>query len=388
MAKKKKKKEPKVEKVFDSKTEERAEVANVEDQLAAEGSSNIDDFLGVEEETPKDNLTEKQRAKLEKLNNVKNKISKILQSSNIEIVDENFDDDYESGSGAVSDEQAQQDYDSLKAMFGGKDKNKNSEVTLTIDDFDYSYIGQYLEEYDLMHMKNIKRVKIQRKKNPKLKKFLIAASVVLAIAGGAVAAFFVTRKTPVVLESVVLNQTSRSYYTNEEFDETGLYFIAQYSDGSTKKVKLEQTHFNSELSTGKFERIGEEKKEIIFVNNGTANLVFSYQGFNVNYEVTVKKKTEVGMKVIYSKDGIFNIQPGGLITEDLLRIFIKYEGIGDGYLKYSKSSNVTIFVDGAKCNQTEDGYVVENGTTSASQIVVRYLSYEIVLDSSTEILDV
>lgn len=381
-----KKKEPKVEKVFKGKDDENAEVKlDVVETEDVSSGSDIDDFLGVEE-APEEKLSEKQKNKLEKINAVKSKISKILQSSNIEIIDENFDDEYESSDkpGAIS----QEDFDSLKSQYGAGKDGKKAEVTLTIDDFDYTYVGQYLEEYDLMHMKNIKRVKIQRKKNPKLKKLLIAASVVLAIAGGAVAAFFVTRKTPVVLESVILNQTSRSYYTNEEFDETGLYFIAQYSDGSTKKVKLEQTHFNSELSTGKFERIGEEKKEIVFVNNGTANLVFSYQGFNVNYEVTIKKKTEVGMKVIYSKDGIFNIQPGGLITEDLLRIFIKYEGIGDGYLKYSKSSNVTIFVDGAKCNQTEDGYVVENGTTSASQIVVRYLSYEIILDSSTEILDV
>lgn len=381
-----KKKEPKVEKVFKGKDDENAEVKlDVVETEDVSSGSDIDDFLGVEE-APEEKLSEKQKNKLEKINAVKSKISKILQSSNIEIIDENFDDEYESSDkpGAIS----QEDFDSLKSQYGAGKDGKKAEVTLTIDDFDYTYVGQYLEEYDLMHMKNIKRVKIQRKKNPKLKKLLIAASVVLAIAGGAVAAFFVTRKTPVVLESVILNQTSRSYYTNEEFDETGLYFIAQYSDGSTKKVKLEQTHFNSELSTGKFERIGEEKKEIVFVNNGTANLVFSYQGFNVNYEVTIKKKTEVGMKVIYSKEGIFNIQPGGLITEDLLRIFIKYEGIGDGYLKYSKSSNVTIFVDGAKCNQTEDGYVVENGTTSASQIVVRYLSYEIILDSSTEILDV
>ena len=381
-----KKKEPKVEKVFKGKDDENAEVKlDVVETEDFSSGSDIDDFLGVEE-APEEKLSEKQKNKLEKINAVKSKISKILQSSNIEIIDENFDDEYESSDkpGAIS----QEDFDSLKSQYGAGKDGKKAEVTLTIDDFDYTYVGQYLEEYDLMHMKNIKRVKIQRKKNPKLKKLLIAASVVLAIAGGAVAAFFVTRKTPVVLESVILNQTSRSYYTNEEFDETGLYFIAQYSDGSTKKVKLEQTHFNSELSTGKFERIGEEKKEIVFVNNGTANLVFSYQGFNVNYEVTIKKKTEVGMKVIYSKEGIFNIQPGGLITEDLLRIFIKYEGIGDGYLKYSKSSNVTIFVDGAKCNQTEDGYVVENGTTSASQIVVRYLSYEIILDSSTEILDV
>ena len=381
-----KKKEPKVEKVFKGKEDENAEVKlDIVETEDISSGSDVDDFLGVEE-APEEKLSEKQKYKLEKINAVKSKISKILQSSNIEIVDENFDDEYESSDkpGAIS----QEDFDSLKSQYGAGKDGKKAEVTLTIDDFDYTYVGQYLEEYDLMHMKNIKRVKIQRKKNPKLKKFLIAASVVLAIAGGAVAAFFVTRKTPVYLESVVLNQTSRSYYTDEEFDETGLYFIAQYSDGTIKRVKLEQTHFNSELSTGKFERTGEEKKDIVFVNNGTANLVFSYQGFNVNYEVTVKKKTETGLKVFYA-DGIFKIQAGGvLIPRELIWVFVKYEGIGEGYMEHSANNGVSIYVDGAKCEQTADGYIVENGTTSASQILIKYGSYELLLDNTLEMVEV
>ena len=55
-----------------------------------------------------------------------------------------------------------------------------------------------------------------------------------------------------------------------------------------------------------------------------------------------------------------------MISEDLLRLFVKYEGIGEGYLKYSKGSGVAVYVDGAKCNQTDAGYVVENGTTDFS----------------------
>lgn len=380
-----KKKEPKVEKVFKNE-DEKTDVQIDEVETEEISGSNIDDFLGVEE-APEEKLSDKQKNKLEKINAVKSKISKILQSSNIEIVDENFDDDYESSDapGVIS----QEDYDSLKSQYGagGKD-GKKKEVTLTIDDFDYTYVGQYLEEYDLMHMKNIKRVKIQKKKNPKLKKFLIAASVVLAIAGGAVAAFFFTKKTPVFLESVTLNQTSRSYYTDQSFDETGLYFIAQYSDGTIKRVKLEQTHFNSELSTGKFERLGEEKKEIVFVNNGTANLVFSYEGFNVNYEVTVKKKTETGLKAIYN-EGIFKIQAGGvLIPRDLIWIFVKYEGIGEGYLGHSANNGISIYVDGAKCEQNKDGYIVQNGTTTGSQIIVKYGAYELILDNSTDMVEV
>ena len=60
----KKKKEPKIEKVFDNKNDAQPEDA----KKPEETSSNVDDFLG--KETPEDHLTEKQKAKLEKINNV------------------------------------------------------------------------------------------------------------------------------------------------------------------------------------------------------------------------------------------------------------------------------------------------------------------------------
>lgn len=381
---KKKKKEPKVEKVFKDKKDDNAEV--LEEKPAEEVvKSDVDDFLGVQEEAPEDKLTEKQKKKLEKINSVKNKISKILQSSNIEIVDENFDDDYESsdGPGAIS----QEDFDSLKSMYGGKEKGKSNEVTLTIDDFDYTYIGQYLEEYDLMHMKNIKRVKIQSKKSPKLRKFLIISSLVIVIAVGAVLGFLFTREKPVYLKSVSLNQTSRAYYVDEKFDYTGLYFLAEYSDGSIQKVKLKSEHFNNNLSTGKIEKVGEEYQDIVFVNNGTANLVFSYQGFDVGYEVTIKKKTDIGLTAIYS-NGIFNISTSGLITSDHLKVFVNYGELGKEYLEYSAQTSVSVFVDGVKCTQTTDGYIVESGTTDISTIVVKYLGYELELDNTKHLVEI
>ncbi len=388
---KKKKKEPKVEKVFKSKDEEAEKVSEVVEEKPAEedaSANNVDVFLNAdnENETPEDDgLTEKQRHKIEKINAVKSKISKILQSSNIEIVDENFDDDYESSDapGAIS----QEDYDSLKSMYGGKDKGKGNDVTLTIDDFDYTYIGQYLEEYDLMHMKNIKRVKIQRKRSPKMKKFLLAASLVVIIAVGSVLAFLFTRKTPVYLKSVSLNQTERSYYIDERFDYTGLYFLAEYSDGEIKKVKLENTHFNNNLSTGKIERVGEENEHIVFVNNGTANLVFSYEGFNVDYEVTVKRKTDTGLSAIYSS-GIFNVSANGYITEDLLKVFVNYGELGKEHVKYTATNGVSVLVDGVSCVKTSDGFKVVAGTASAHSIIVRYLSYELILDSSKIMVEV
>ena len=373
--KKKNKKEPKVEKVFESQTEE---TASEENNQSEELSSNVDDFLGKIEESPEDKLTEKQRNKLEKLNSVKSKISKILQSSNIEIVDENFDDEYESGSGDGADGQSQQDYDSLKALFGGKDKNKSTEVTLTIDDFDYTYIGQYLEEYDLMHMKNIKKVKIQRKKSPKLRKFLLISSIILVVAIGGVCAFLFTRKKPVYLKNVTLNQTERTYYFNDKFDYTGLYFIAEYSDGSIEKIKLETSHFNNDLST-RIERAGENNEEIVFAYNNTAHLVFTYQGFNVNYDVKVAKKAELGIHALYTS-GLFGIDSNGFITNDYLDFYIEYEDVGVEVAEFN--ANFVVIVDEVECTYTKDGFKVANGTNVDSKIEIRYGTFSIVLDKS------
>ena len=137
---KKKKKQPKVEKAIKGSSEEEQvlDAENKTDELVDKNQAAIDDFLG-QEETPQDDfLTEKQRIKVEKLNSVKSKISQILKSQNIEIVDENIGDEYEMEGAGESEAKSQQDYDSLKALFGDKDKGKSQELTLTIDDFDYT----------------------------------------------------------------------------------------------------------------------------------------------------------------------------------------------------------------------------------------------------------
>ena len=373
----KKKKEPKVEKVFESKKEtEATEEVKQSDEI----KSDVDDILG--KETPEDHLTERQKNKLEKLNNVKHKISKILQSQNIEIVDENFDDDYDYSSADNVDGQSQQDYDSLKAMFGGKDKNKKQEVTLTIDDFDYMYVGQYLEEYDLMHMKNIKKVRIQKKRSPKLRKFLIISAMVVVAAIGGVLGFFLTRKVPVYLKAVTLNQSERQYNVDDAFDDTGLYFIAEYSDGTIKRVKLDLSYFNSDLSTGRFDRKTDENTdEIIFVNNGTANLVFSYEGFNVDYKVVIERSVEKGLSAVFAK-GIYEIPEGGYITNKVLQIFMEYD---QGLRKVEFSNSVQVYVGEERCsyNEANKGFRVARGTTELSIIKIKVGNFETTLDINT-----
>lgn len=378
---KKKKKEPKVEKVFDDKSEQVESSSQEENLNETEQTSDVDDILG--EKTPEDNLTESQRKKLEKLNNVKNKISKILKSSNIEIIDENFDDEYDYGTADTRDGQSQQDYDSLKALYGGKDKNKKDELTLTIDDFDYTYIGQYLEEYDLMHMKNIKKVKIQKKRNPKLKKFLIISSVVLVVALGAVLGFLFTREEPVYLKAVTLSQKERVYNINGIFEDTGLFYYAEYSDGTIKKVKLEMSHFNSELSTGKFVKTGENNEDIMFENVGTANLVFTYEGFNVTYVVTVTRKNETGIQAVYNSK-IFNLNNGDVITtDDMLWFFIEYEGDTEHPVYTDLSKSLVIIIDETEytyqTGQT-NGYRITGGSNTSSTIKIRYGNFEKTLE--------
>ena len=166
MAGKKKKKEPKVEKVFDSSSgEEQSSVAENTpgsdvDEAKNKTSEDLNDFFGIqEEEEEESNLTPAQKEQIEKLNAVKSKISKILQSQNIEIIDENIGDEYESVN--ATKEFNQQDYDALNTGFAAK--NKTKELTLTIDEFDYTYVGQYLEEFDLMHIKSIKKIRLQKK---------------------------------------------------------------------------------------------------------------------------------------------------------------------------------------------------------------------------------
>ena len=360
--KKKGKKQPKVEQVFESKTEEQPM------DIPESTGDDIKDFLGIEE-YPDDNLTDTQRKKKEKLDTVKSKISKILQSQNIEIVDENFGDEYEKDTIETS-EKSEADYDELKSLFGEDKKSKKQELTLTIDDFDYTYIGQYLEEYDLTRMKNIKRVKLIRKKNPKLKKFLIAASIVLVLAGGGVLAFFLTRETPVYLKSVTLNQTERSYYLDQRFDYTGLYFIAEYSDGRKENIELTNAHLNKHL-TSKVEWVGDDKQDIEFGTVGSANLFFTYNGFNVEYVVNVVRKEEKGFSVIYSED-IFNLSSGEYITADMLQLIVKYATYGKEFVSLGEvNATHKISIDGHLCEfNSERGFKVTTNITSTSIIKI------------------
>ena len=389
----KKKKEPKVEKVFNEKTEKeetsQEETKNLEEtENKTQHETGLEEFESNEPQQEDDGLTDIQRQKYEKLGNVKDKISKILKSSNVEIVDENIGDEYDLDYATDNVKQQQQDYDSLKALFGTKEKTKSQELTLTIDDFDYTYVGQYIDEYDLMHMKGIKKVHLQRKYPKHLKKFLIAACVIIVAGLGGFLGYYFTRETPVYLRSVALNQTENSYYIYDNFDYTGLYIIAEYSNGVRQYIPL-----SSEYLVDIIGRVERNDGDIQFTGGSLAELTFSYQGFTVEYSVNILEKIQEGVVAIYSP-GFFNLNSGEYVTDDYIKIMCDYGDYGQELLDLS-SSSLEFYVDGTRCeyqvnpeNRDEAGFLLTRDITQSSTILIVYQSVrlEFTYDSASNLV--
>ncbi len=336
----KKKKEPKVEQVFNSSDEKNNQDQNNEDLEKLNLNKNAIDEN--DNGSDSEDLSKFQIDKLEKLDEVKSKISKILQSADVEIVDENFGDEYETGDGSDSDKKKQQDYDELKALFGEGDKNKKKELTLTIDDFDYTYVGQYVDEFDLLHAKSIKKLKMHRKHSKLMKRLLIAASVLVVVAVGIIVSIVLTRETPIYLKSVKLNQTESEYYVYDHFNYTGLYFLAEYSDGTTQRIKLDKSHLTNIVGLYDLD----SQNNVQFRAGGNkAVLTFAYQGFSIDYTVNIKEKTESGIYAEYTS-GLFNLKAGDIISKDYIRLAITYADFGDEFLDIS---NFKIYIN-------ENGY--------------------------------
>ena len=379
-----KKKEPKVEKVFDNTSNQ--ETDNLEQTDVFENTENMTDdeklILGVEdkkEEIKKEDLSDSQKRQMEQLGSVKDKISKILKSSNIEIIDENIGDEYEDEESSTK-EKSEEDYDALRALFAGND-DKNKELTLTIDDFDYTYTGRYLDEFDMMHLRNIKRIRLQNKHAKLIKKISLIASIVLFVIGGALAAFFLTREQPVYLKSISLNQQEAVYYINDYFDYSGLYILAEYSNGVKEQVKLSPTHLKDMIGN-----IVQNGDTIQFTGTAPAQLTFSYGGINVNYNVSVENRREVGIAAIYS-DGLFNLSQDDYINSDNLKLLHKYSNFNSTYFNYD-NTNVKIYINGVACSydSTKNAFLASASTkpdmpgeNSTARIIVVYGEYQLIL---------
>ena len=362
----KKKKEPKVEQIFASSEDEKSTAAtgeNVsENDLELAAGENPENKS--KNDNAKDKISSKQVEKQEKLDKVKDKISKILQSSNVEIVDENFDDDYETDS--TDDEtKKQQDYDELKALFGDN-KNRKKELTLTIDEFDYTYVGQYVDEYDLQHSKSIKKIKLHKKHSKAFKRIAIAASVFIVLGLGGFLTYFFTRVPPVYLMDVTLSQTEDTYYVSQTLDYTGLYFDLKYSNGKHERVKVDSSYLVR--ATGYF---NEESGRM--TASGRADILFAYKEFKLTYTVYIKQK------VIAEKDPIsvdfgkklFNMTENDshIINDRILQVYVNFVGIGKELLNYSQFAlQVDVKGDGkyVDCDLTSNGFKLPNGVTETS----------------------
>ncbi len=353
---------------FDSSN---ADVSKLLDESGESNSSEPDSEKNTVSEYRSEEITEAQQKQYEKLGQVKEKISKILNASNVEIVDENIGDEYDLGEEGDSKKQQQQDYDSLKALFGDAEKNKKNELTLTIDDYDYTYAGQYVDEFDLMHVKGIKHIKLQRKHSKHFKKIIVAAVVVVAAGLAGLLSFLLLRQKPVVLQSVVLNQTGNSYYINQKFDYTGLYFIAKYSNGRSEKIPLKSSNLVDIVGN-----VDRSNNEIKFIGGQRADLTFSYGGVNIVYTVEIKHKNLEGIEAYYS-DGLFNLKQGEYLTQDYLKLLCNYGDYGKEEINFSNL--ITINVDGQMLtySSSSGGYLLSKDVTQTSEIVVRYNGFQI-----------
>lgn len=292
-------------------------------------------------------LSKKQIQKQNEIETVKSKISKILKASNIEIVDENFGDEYEEDDDESS-RKSQQDYDTLKALFGDKDRNKKDELTLTIDDFDYTYVGRYLEEFDLMHIKNIKHIRLKNPLAKKLKKVLIAAGIIVIAGTATILGVVLNKKNPVVITSVSLSQTASTskYYVGENFSYDGLFIDVGYSDGTKNIIPLKKEHIN-QIEGGRVEVLNDN---IQFLG-GSVLMTISYEGYTLTYAVNVENKEPQGVEVRYS-NSIFNLNAGDYISGHLngksdLVILVDY---GDyGISKIDSYTGVTLMLDSEIC---------------------------------------
>ncbi len=365
-----------------------------ESQQEKQTQKNIDDsILGVDKLEKTEIVSEKSKEKKEQLNYLKNKISKILRSSNIEIVDENENDEFEGDSSNLSkNEKQQQDYDALKAIFGKDEKSKKKELTLTIDDFDYSYVGKYVEDYDLMHLKSIKKVRIQHKIPKFVKGIIIGVVAVAVISLSTFLAVTLTKEKPVTISSVSLTVSSQEYFVNDNFQYSGIYFNVTYSDGTTKKIALSQSNYVSIIGPG---GIVDEDNEITFSSSGELTITFSYGGFSNSIDITVNDKYVNGLSAIYSS-GLFSMSGSDYINEKLLNLILNYSNTDSEYIDIydaDYAGNVHIYIGGisseSECVFVEgSGYKLPDGSVGTNQYSKIYITYYSSVMSKTFTLEI
>lgn len=349
-------------------------------ETSQESNQIIDDGLGglltpqePKEEEPE--LSESQKQKKEQLDSVRSKISRILKSGNIEIVDENTGDEYDVEETSDSEKKKQQDYDSLKSIFGGKDKNKKQELTLTIDDFDYTYIGKYVEDLDLIHKKNIKKIKLPSKALKIVRRVAIVLVLIGVLIGGAIFAINFTKEPIYFLDKVTLSQDSQTYFVDENFDFTGLYLYLTYSNGKnsyTTSTPLTISYFSQANSRGNFNA---GRNSITFTGGTEVTLSFAYGGKLCSMAIEIERKDNIGITAKYT-NGLFELRSGDLINSKNLIMLVDYENYNSEVLDLD---TFTLKVDGV--TQTYDkgtsSILLNRNISHSSVIEITYNSYSV-----------
>lgn len=363
-----------------------------EETSESEGEQIVVDGETLTQEGESEELKELEREKQEQLDSVQSRISRILKNGSVEIVDENAGDIYEFGESSDKERKQQEDYDSLKALFG-TEKAKSLEITVVEDEFDYAYVGQYVDELDILHIKNIKHVKLQSKHSKAFKILTAAAVLVAVLVLAIVLPLVLLREKPVYLVSISLNQSEASYFVDEQFVFSGRYIIAKYSDGSSKRVQLSYNMLDRDSTYGS---IIYSNGNVIFSSGGTssvARLAFNYEGMSTVLEVTVKQKQIVGIGA--TSNELFNT-PGTatFIGKDKLVVYVEYEQLGAQELEFSADIQVYVtgadaetYIGGANLTYNESMHSYQNissGVSSENAVWIVYMGYVLKLQASSD----
>ena len=255
-------------------------------------------------------------------------------------------------------------------MFGGKEKAKKQELTLTIDDFDYTYVGKYVEDLDLIHKKNIKKIKLPSKAMKIVRKVAIIVILVSALIVGGVFALKFTREPAYFLDKVVLSQEKQSYFVDENFDFTGLYLNLTYSNGKKSymnSIPLTISHFSQANSRGNF-NVG--KSTITFTGGTEVILSFAYGGKICSMSIEIERKEIKGITAKFT-NGLFNLQSGDKLTNKNLFVLVDYDNYNSEILTFD---SLTFKVDGVTQNYNKNSGTIDlnKNITHDSTIEITY----------------
>ena len=153
------------------------------------------------------------------------------------------------------------------------------------------------------------------------------------LVGGIIFAVNFTAEPAYYLSSISLSQYEQSYFVNENFDYTGIYIYATYSNGKnsyTETISLKNDYYRASLSRGAF--TADSRSNITFNQGTEAYLGFSYGGLTCTIKINIKTKIEESLTVKYT-NGLFELSSGDTISNRNLFALIDYSNYNSELLE-------------------------------------------------------